>query len=38
MQKPILKKFFVFEIIASENVGITCLFQEENTCHWQSVD
>ena len=38
MQKTILKKFFAFEIIASENVEITCLFQEENTCHRQSVD
>ena len=37
MQKKIQKIFFVSEIIASENVAINCFYQEENTCHWQSM-
>ena len=31
------KNFFVSEIIASQNVAIDWLFQEENACHWQSM-
>ena len=37
MKKKIQKKFFVFEIIASEFVALNCLYQEENTCHRHSV-
>ena len=37
MQKKIRKVFFVSEIIASENVAINCLYEEENTCHRQSM-
>ena len=32
MQKKIKKNFF-FEVIASEDVAINCLYEEENTCH-----
>ena len=31
------KKFFVFHIIAFEYVVLNCCYQEENTCHWQSM-
>ena len=37
MQKKVEKKFFVSEIIASEDVAINCLCYEENTCHRQSM-
>ena len=37
MLKKIQKMFFVFEKTASENVAINCLFEEENTCHRQSM-
>ena len=37
MEKKINKKFFVFEIITSEFVALNCLYQEQNTCHWDSV-
>ena len=37
MQKTILKKFLVFEIIASEMAAVNCLYYEGNTCHGQSV-
>ena len=31
------KYYFLSEIIASEDVAINCLCEEENTCHWQSM-
>ena len=34
MKKKIGKKFFVFEIIASEFVALNCLYQEANTSSW----
>ena len=37
MRKKIEKKFFVFEIIGSDIVGLSCLYQEEKTCHRHSV-
>ena len=37
MKKKIDKKSFVFEIITSEFVVLSCLYQEENTCHRHSV-
>ena len=37
MKKKIQKTFFVFEIITSEFVGLNCLYQGQNTCHWDSV-
>ena len=37
MKKKIKKKFFVFEIIASEFVALNCLYQEGNTCDQHSV-
>ena len=37
MQEKIQKKFSLNEIIASEEVAISCLFQEENTCYRQSM-
>ena len=37
MKKKIKKKFFVFEIITSEFVALSCLYQEENTRHRHSV-
>ena len=37
MKKKIQKKFFVFEIITSEFVALNCLYQEQNTCHRDSV-
>ena len=37
MKKKMEKKFFVFEIIASEVVALNCLYQEQNICHRDSV-
>ena len=37
MKKENQKKFFVFEIITSEFVALNCLYQEQNTCHRDSV-
>ena len=37
MQKKILKKFLVSEIIASEMATVNCLYYERNTCHGQSM-
>ena len=37
IKKKIEKKFFVFEIIASEFVALNCLYQEANTGHRYSV-
>ena len=37
MKIKIEKKFFLFEIIPSEFVALNCLYQEENTCHRQSL-
>ena len=37
MQKKIQKKFFVFDIIASELVVLNCLYQADNACHWLSI-
>ena len=37
MNKKIEKKFFGFEIITSEFVALNCLYQEQNTCHRDSV-
>ena len=37
MKQKIARKFFVFEIIPSEFVALNCLYQEENTCHRNSV-
>ena len=37
MKKKIGTKVFVFEKIPSEFVALHCLYQEENTCHRQSV-
>ena len=37
MKKKIQKKRFVFEIITAEFVALSCLYQEENTCHRHSV-
>ena len=37
MKKKIQKMFFVFEIIKSEFVALNCLYQEQNTCHRDSV-
>ena len=37
MGKKIEPKFFVFEIITSDFVALNCLYQEQNTCHWDSV-
>ena len=37
MQEKIEKKLLVFEIIASELVALNCLYEEENTCHRQSM-
>ena len=31
------KSFFVPEIIAYELVALNCLYEEEHTCHWQSM-
>ena len=36
MKKKIQKKIFFFEIIGSDIVALSCLYQEENTCHWHS--
>ena len=35
MQQKIQKKFFVSEIIASELVSLNCLYEEQDTFHWQ---
>ena len=37
MHKEIDKKVFVFEVTASELVASNCLYQEQNTCHRQSM-
>ena len=37
MQKQFEEIFFLFEIIACEEVAITCHYKEENTCYQQSV-
>ena len=37
MKEEIQKKFFVFEIITSEFVALSCLYQEQNTYHRHSV-
>ena len=37
MLKKIDKKFFVSEIIASELVPLTCLYEADNACHRQSM-
>ena len=37
MQKKIVKKFFVSEIIASEMAAVNCLYYEGNTCHGKSM-
>ena len=37
MQKTIDKKFFVFEIIASELVALNCLYLADNACYRHSV-
>ena len=37
MEKKILKKFLVSEIIASEMAAVNCLYYEGNTCHGKSV-
>ena len=36
-KKKIEKKFFVFEIIASELVAFNCLYYADNACHLQSM-
>ena len=37
MHKNIKKFFFISDINASELVALNCLFEEENTCHRQSM-
>ena len=37
MQKKIVKKLFVSQIIVSELVPLNCLYQEGNTCLKQSM-
>ena len=37
MMNKIEKNFFVFEIIGYDIVTLSCLYQEENTCHWHSL-
>ena len=37
MKKEIQKKLFGFEIITSEFVALNCLYQEQKTCHRDSV-
>ena len=37
MKKKIEKKRFFFEIVTAEFVALSCLYQEENTCHRHSV-
>ena len=37
MQKKIEKKFFVFEIIASELIALNCLYMGDNACYRQSM-
>ena len=36
-EKKTEKKFFVFEVIVSELVGLNCLYQAGNACHRPSV-
>ena len=36
-KKKIQKKFFVFEIIASELVALNCLYSADNAYHGQSI-
>ena len=36
-KKKIEKKFFVFEIIASELLALNCLYEADNACHRQSL-
>ena len=33
MQKKIREKFFVFEIIVSELVALSCVYKTGNACH-----
>ena len=35
MQRRIAKKFFVFEIIASELAALICLYEEANSFDWE---
>ena len=37
MRKKMKKMFFVFEKLLAEYVALNCLYQEENTCHRDSV-
>ena len=37
MQISIAKKFFVFEIIASELAALICLYEEANSCDRESM-
>ena len=37
MHKKIRKKFFVFEIIASDLVALNCLYEAYNAFHRQSM-
>ena len=37
MWRKIPKKSFVFKITVSELVELICLYEEENTCHWQAM-
>ena len=37
MEEKIEGKLFVFEIIDSELVALNCLYEEQNTCHQQSM-
>ena len=37
IQEKIDKKLFVFKIIASEFVSLNCLYEQEITCHQQSM-
>ena len=37
IQEKIHKKLFVFKIIASELVALNCLYEQEITCHQQSM-
>ena len=37
MDRKLEKKSFVFKIIVSELVELICPYEEENTCHRQSM-
>ena len=37
MQKKIMKKFLVSQIIASEMAAVNCLYYEGNACHNKSM-